>query len=78
MNSQFPMDRWADMFEETAATITAYCNAAIIDNDGNELVVESSGCPACEERRMDWLEMIDENEVLCETCGTRYRLEVTG
>jgi len=53
---------------------------AIIDGDGHEiheLVPESSGCPDCGERRMDWLQLDNADEVLCHTCGTRYKLEST-
>ena len=49
----------------------AYCAEALIDDDGNELVTEDSGCP-CGERRMDWLVWIDDDRVKCATCGHSY------
>ncbi len=37
-----------------------------------ELVDESSACPECGERRIDWLVWQDDEQVRCETCGTVY------
>ena len=51
-----------------------YCAQAIMDNDGNELVRAKDACPACGERRMDWLawQEPDGETVKCSTCGEHY------
>ena len=50
-----------------------YCAEAITDARGNELVVEASGCPMCQERRMDYLEWSEDGEyVECQTCYHCY------
>lgn len=55
--------------------IAEYCREAIMDDDGNELVVESCACPRCGERRMDWLVWTEGDTVRCETCGHIYTTE---
>jgi len=48
-----------------------YCKEAIMDDEGNELVVPGSKCPRCGERRMDWL-VWHEDKVECATCSMIY------
>jgi rubredoxin len=54
--------------------LSEYCREAIMDDDGNELVVEYCKCPKCGERRMDYL-ATDDGIVTCQSCGTVYDLE---
>ena len=39
-----------------------------------ETVRREEGCPKCGERRMDYLEWVDDDEIECCSCGTVYRL----
>ena len=56
------------------ATMADYCKEAIVNEDGDELVVENCKCPSCGERRMDYLVIYIDNEVRCQTCGTTYEV----
>ena len=63
------------MQPEPEDAIAAYCNEAITNEEGDELVVKSSRCPVCGERRMDYLFYTDDvnaNEIECAKCGTKY------
>ena len=56
--------------------IRDYCAEAIMNANGDELVVESSACPDCGESRMDWLVwLVDSDFVRCATCGLEYEPE---
>jgi uncharacterized protein (DUF983 family) len=46
-----------------------------MEQAGSEyLVGKGCGCPKCGEERMDYLEINDDDEVLCATCGNKYSL----
>jgi hypothetical protein len=50
-----------------------YCAQVTMDDDGNELVSVKNACPACGERRIDWLAWDNECfQVTCSTCGHKY------
>ncbi len=44
----------------------------------DELVAEEWSCPRCGERRMDWLEVQEDDSIECATCGQRYELPEGG
>ena len=54
--------------------ISRYCREALMNANGDELVVRSSACPVCGERRMDWLAFNDDNGeiVHCLSCHALY------
>ena len=35
-------------------------------------MVQSDGCPACDERRVAWLIRLEDGQIQCENCGTVY------
>ncbi len=46
---------------------------AIENAEGREELVEAScACPGCGERRIDWLEWINDEQVECATCKNVY------
>ena len=55
------------------STLSDYCREAIMDAEGNELVITHDACPGCGERRIDWLVWNDDcSQVTCSTCGHKY------
>ncbi len=40
--------------------------------DDDDLVLPTLGCPACGERRVDYLAWIDDDVVRCTTCDVEY------
>jgi len=54
-------------------SLAEYQRQMILNDEGDELVTEDSGCPCCGELRMDWLEWTEDGEnVICTTCGNVY------
>jgi ribosomal protein S27AE len=43
--------------------------------ENEEMVQEGLGCPRCGERRMDWLNWVEDEHVQCGACD--YTYEVT-
>ena len=43
-------------------------------NEGDDLVLPGFGCPACHERRPDFLIIGDDERVTCQSCGKVYGL----
>ena len=44
-------------------------------NEPNDEVPEELGCPDCGERRVDYLEIDEDDEIVtCSTCGRVYRV----
>jgi nitrite reductase/ring-hydroxylating ferredoxin subunit len=41
----------------------------------DNMVEPDFGCPVCKERRADQLELVDDEKVICRTCGKSYNPE---
>ena len=69
---------WAEMarllkpFRDDAVARLSQIRAEVADPDS--VVSEDAACPSCGERRMDELEINEDDSVLCATCGRRYQL----
>jgi hypothetical protein len=42
------------------------------DDGEDDLVAVRFGCPVCHERRIDYLEWVDDEVVRCASCGAHY------
>ena len=64
-----------EVYKRAVDAVKAYQAEMLVDDEGNELVQPQSCCGFCGERRMDWLEWVDDTHVRCTTCGTVYTPE---
>ena len=49
--------------------------AALGIADDTDTVRQTLACPVCEESRVDWLIIQDDERVECQTCGAIYNLD---